>query len=348
MSQQQQYRPGDVVNGHVLTASGQWVPLAAPAGTGAAHGTAQPNPATLSPGLVAQPGPFHGGPADVPADGAFGGPTTPVKKKRGRMVLLGVGIVAALIVVIGIATSGGDESAPASTDAGTTAAPAGGDPAAAEQAEEVDLAAFAAVDSATWAQIAKDPDAAAGQKVVIFAEVTQFDTATGAESLRANVGAVQPAAEFELETNSIVGAQDDLFAAVAQGDVLKIYAEVDGSLEYETQIGGSTVVPALTAVAVEAVGYLDITGDAVLGTPVWGEYGGVDLQVGVTNSGVETMTYVVDVVAESPDGTIQLGTATAYVENLAPGQTANVEANFFEDLPADAAFRVVKVERHNY
>jgi len=68
--------------------------------------------------------------------------------------------------------------------------------------------------------------------------------------------------------------------------------------------------------------------------------------VTVTNTSDIVMTYSVDVVAESPDGTLQLGTASAYVDNLAPGQSAPTEASFYEDLPADAVIKVVSVERY--
>jgi hypothetical protein len=307
--EQQQYSPGDVVNGHVMTSGGEWVALS-----------------SATPEHARQERP---------------------RKRRAPKIILGI-IAAVIVLVVVIAALGGGEdsaqpaAAESSSESGDTAAPDD----AAEPAPVVDLTDFTPVDSTAWSQIAKDPDAASGQKVVVFAEVTQFDSATGTDSFRANTGARQPSAEFELETNAVFGGNGDSLADVTQGDVLRVYAEVSGSLEYETAIGGSTVVPSLDVVSVERVGYLDITGDAVLGTPSWAEYGGVDVPVTVTNSSDTVMTYSVDVVAESPDGTTQLGTAGAYVDNLAPGQSAPTEASFYEDLPADAVIKVVKVERY--
>ncbi|NMR20230.1 hypothetical protein [Cellulomonas fimi] len=273
------------------------------------------------------------------------------KKKRGLKVFLWIVVGVVLLIIAIAALSGGGEDSTAGTSADAAPGAASGAEGGAAGSDEsttpeVNLAEFAAVDAAGWALIAKDPDAAAGQKIVIFAEVTQFDSATGADTFRANAGATQPAAEYELETNAVFGGEADLLAAITQGDVLRVYAEVSGSLEYETAIGGAMTVPALEVVSAETVGYLDISGDAVLGTPVWGEYGGVDLPVTITNSANATMSYTVEIVAVSADGAVQHGTASAYAENLAPGQAAVTEASFFEDLPQDAVINVVEVERY--
>jgi hypothetical protein len=361
---EQSYRPGDVVNGHVLTSDGRWVAIAPPTGTATAP-SAQPGFET-PPGQSANPpGPTYTPVAPTPTGPPHGAtpPSAPfpppvngegMGKGKGRKVLAGVGVCLVAIVTAAIATSGGgdaDEAAPRSTPTVQASNDASDGVSAAVEppaTPEVDLASFAAVDAARWDEIARDPDAAIGEQVVVFAEVTQLDTATGTEVFRANVGAMQPAAEFELAVNTVVRGDQHLIAAVAQGDVLKVYAVIAGSVEYDTMIGGATVAPLLEAIAVEDVGYLDITVDAVLGPPVLQEYGGLDVPVTVTNSATSTMTYMVDVVAESPDGSVQHGTATAYVENLAPGQTANVEASFYEDVPTDAVYRVATVERHDY
>jgi len=267
---------------------------------------------------------------------------------RWLWITLGVlGGLFVLFLIIGFTAGGGEVDDSAAAGAGSTEEQAAA-PAADDEAPAVDPAAYAPLDAAAWAQIAKDPEAARGQKVTIFAEVTQFDSATGTGSFRANVGAAQPAGEFELETNAMLEGDAEQLSTVTQGDVLKVYTEVTGSLEYETMMGGATVVPALSVAGFEVVGYLDITGDVQLGGPVWGEYGGVDVPVVIVNSASVPMSYSVDIVAESADGTQQFGTAYASGDNLSPGQSTATEASFYEDLPADAVIKVVSVERHSY
>ncbi|MCB0915279.1 MAG: hypothetical protein KDC23_06180 [Actinobacteria bacterium] len=48
---------------------------------------------------------------------------------------------------------------------------------------------YATLDERTWALIAKDPEAHAGESYLVFGEVTQFDSATGTSAFRANVAA---------------------------------------------------------------------------------------------------------------------------------------------------------------
>lgn len=249
-------------------------------------------------------------------------------------------VVAASAALVACGPASNDEDRPES------AAPSSAE-GVPEEIEEVDLSEFDEIDSARWEQIARDPDSLEGERIVVFAEVTQFDSATGRDTLRANTGAVQPAGEYELETNTIIVGSEDVVADVSQGDVLRVHAEVVGSTSYENQIGGETTAPVLAARAVEDVGYIDLTADATLGAPVWGEYGGLEVPVTVTNSSDRAMTYSVDVVAENADGSVQLGSASAFVDNLRPGQSAQATANFFEDIPRDATFSVADVERYD-
>lgn len=41
-----------------------------------------------------------------------------------------------------------------------------------------------------WALIAKSPDQHAGERIIVYGEVTQFDAATGTSAFRANVDGV--------------------------------------------------------------------------------------------------------------------------------------------------------------
>lgn len=221
-------------------------------------------------------------------------------------------------------------------------------PSPSDEPEEVDLTTFVTIDEAGWAQIAKDPDATAGNKVIVFAEVTQFDSATGSDTFRASVGAEQPAAEFELETNAVLYGDEAALTDVTLGDVLKVYAVVDGSVDYETMVGGATTAPMLRVAAIENVGFRDLKADVKVGEMTRDEYGYVSVPVTVTNTSSTRMTYDVSLAAETADGKTQLATTSAFAENLGPGQTATVDADFFDEVPRDAVFTVTAVDRYSY
>lgn len=125
--------------------------------------------------------------------------------------------------------------------------------------------------------------------------------------------------------------------------MLRVEGVVDGSLEYETLVGGDNSVPDVRALSIETVGYADVSGDVSLGQPAFVEYGGANVDVTVTNAGDTDYRYSVDIVAESPDGVAQYEMTYATVDKLAPGQSASVEATFFDDLPTDATLRFASV-----
>jgi predicted RNA-binding protein with TRAM domain len=68
--------------------------------------------------------------------------------------------------------------------------------------------------------------------------------------------------------------------------------------------------------------------------------------VTVTNSGGQTFTYAAEVVAESKDGKTSYDKGTVFIENIEPGQEPEVLVDFFEDIPADAVFRVESAARY--
>lgn len=282
------------------------------------------------------------------------GRTTPPMgrgKALAGIVLSVFSVVVGVLILGAIASSSPQGKADASLDNVAQSAPAE-DTAADEHAAEpdeapvYDLADFVPVDAGTWDAVAKNPDGAEGDMIVVFAEVTQFDAATGTDTFRANVGVDQPAAEFELETNAVLSADEVLLSGIVAGDVLKVYAVVAGSLEYETQIGGATTVPLLAIAKVEDVGYADLSKDVVLGAPARDEFGYLTIPGTITNSGSKPFTYSVDVVAESSDGATSYGTASAFADNLNPGQNTNVTFDFFEEIPDGAVFRIATADRY--
>lgn len=261
-------------------------------------------------------------------------------------LVLGIGLVSAISSAGGLGASEaarvleetvGDEHENGG-DAGAVAAE-GDEP-------HADPANFQSIDASAWDLIARDPDDAEGETIVVFAEVTQFDAATGTDTFRANVGADRPAAEFELETNTILSGEAAVLDEVVAGDILKVHAVVAGAVDYDTQLGGSTTVPLLAVAKVENIGFADLSKDVKIGKPARDEFGYVKIEATITNSGAETFTYSVEVVAESKDGATSYGTGSGFAESLKPGQKATVSVDFFDDVPADAVFRVGPVDRY--
>ncbi|WP_324013480.1 hypothetical protein [Microbacterium sp. JZ37] len=345
--EQPPYRPGDVVNGWLLTEGGEWVPATQPPTAPAFTDTTAVSQAPVS-----------------SASHPFAPQATPKKKRKKWPWIVAAAVVVVILAVVNVAdqiisnaitTAREESTSSTSSDGGASAGDEQADegsvaedePVAEEEPEPepVDLSTFGEVDAATWAAIAADANAHVGKQVIVYAEVTQYDSYTGADSVRANVGATQPGGEYELDVNTFLVAEDDApFNGVVLEDVLKVHAVVSGAIEYETTMGALEVVPALSVVAVEKVGYKDLTGDTVIGAPVWSGYGSMELPITVTNSAAGPMSYSIEVVAESPDGSTQYDSGYVHVDNLNPGQSGTDNA-FFMEIPQDAVYRVVSVER---
>lgn len=96
--------------------------------------------------------------------------------------------------------------------------------------------------------VAKNPDSYKGQTMVVYANITQFDAATGKCTFRANIAHTNMAESYEYEHNSIfTGGDGDTncpaLADFVADDEVRITATSMGSFSYDTQIGGNTTVP---------------------------------------------------------------------------------------------------------
>lgn len=115
-----------------------------------------------------------------------------------------------------------------------------------------------AITARAWLLIAKNPDAHEGRRIVVYGEVTQFDSATGSSGFRANVDGVVHPIKYgyaDYETNTVLGAGPGVsLADVVQDDIFKAEATVVGSYSYDTQIGGSTTVPMLLITKITVTG----------------------------------------------------------------------------------------------
>lgn len=108
---------------------------------------------------------------------------------------------------------------------------------------------FKTINDRTWALIAKDPDAHKGEYYVIYGEVTQADTSTGNEVIRANVGGQlrEPSYGYvDYPTNVLLGAYNaEVLKNVVVNDLFRADVIVVGTFSYETVMGAKITVPLL-------------------------------------------------------------------------------------------------------
>ncbi|KUI17025.1 hypothetical protein AU192_21175 [Mycobacterium lehmannii] len=174
-------------------------------------------------------------------------------------------LVLAVGVLLGLQLSGSDPDAPdAERPSPTVAAPAPTAPAPTVQQEptarrpapdttRLDRSTYATVTQREFALMAKDPDAWAGRKIVVYGVITQFDSATGATSFRADTGPAPMMDVYHYDQNTVITAYDaDMVTDFVEKDRVTMYVEVQGAMTYETQIGGSTTVPSLMANIIES------------------------------------------------------------------------------------------------
>lgn len=115
-------------------------------------------------------------------------------------------------------------------------------------AEPVITADYKALPERDLAVLVKDPGAHKGEKLVVFAKVTQFDTATGGCAFRANAAAVRPENTFGYDHNSVFsggsgGVPCDQLKSYVENDEVKVLATVKGEYTYTTRIGGPLTAP---------------------------------------------------------------------------------------------------------
>lgn len=89
----------------------------------------------------------------------------------------------------------------------------------------------------------------------------------------------------------------------------------------------------------------EILKDAELVDCVVGDAGFMVGNVKVTNNSSERSNYSVDVSFTSPDGSEQLDSASAIVNSLEPGQTANAEALTLTEAPGEFDCKITDVFR---
>lgn len=174
------------------------------------------------------------------------------------IVTAAVGLIIAIIVSIAFiaavgATAEQTGNAPGTaaaekTESNTTEVPAESAKPAPETPAEDELSEFVELNSREYALLVKDPDGHVGESIIIYGVVTQFDAATGTCSFRANTSNTQQTNSFDYSTNTMLIAGDGtsdcpVVSDIVQEDHVKLWVTSLGSYTYDTQIGGSTVVP---------------------------------------------------------------------------------------------------------
>lgn len=247
--------------------------------------------------------------------------------------------VSAVVVLLLAGCSGGPDTATtpsaradALSDDGTGAPTATPTP--------VDPAAFVALDRAAWTAIDDAPVAAAGQKVVVYAFVSQVFASAGG-TYAVSVSTSHPAAAGD-GTAAILRGDPATMGEVVAGDVLRVRAEVAGV--YEGTAGGSVLLPELVVATAEKLAPYDLLADVAVGAGEW-RATDVIVPVTVTNSSDTTMEYRVQMVALAADGVTELDGAEPRFGFLQPGESQMVEARF-DLLPSGAVFSITGVTRY--
>lgn len=271
------------------------------------------------------------------------GRTDPPTGRGAAIAGITLSVIGACAGVVLATTASATLSDLARTIAEETATTAPGD---GDRAPAFDPEAYTQVGAKQWESIVKHPVEAEGRAVVVFAEVVQFDSRTGSDRFLAAAGVDQPGDLGELRSTSAFVGEEALLEGVEQGDVLKIHAEVTDSLELETRLGGTSTVPFLTIARIEDVGLADLSTDFALGAAERDALDILSVPVTVTNSGGRTFTYSALVVARSKDGKKSYGEGTVFIEKMKAGQRKQVAVDFFDEVPADAVFRVEEIARY--
>lgn len=104
---------------------------------------------------------------------------------------------------------------------------------------------YKALTAREWKLIAKNPDAYKGKTYVVYGVVTQFDSATGDDTFRADIGHKNMAEAYDYETNTLLTGTADQLKNIVEDDEFRANVTVMGSFSYDTQLGGNTTVPLL-------------------------------------------------------------------------------------------------------
>lgn len=172
------------------------------------------------------------------------------------LVLGYIGVATAVLAIVIAAANSGNSNPSAATGSSTK------QPAAASNRSAAPAPActtWTPINSRAWADIAKDPDGHRGQCVIVYGQVTQFDSATGTDTFRADIGGTYQAPSdgfVDYQTNTILTGNSARLNDLVQGDLFTAKVHVAGSVSYDNQMGGGTTAPKLQVDSVKVTGHL--------------------------------------------------------------------------------------------
>lgn len=184
--------------------------------------------------------------------GVLGSPT-PAAPGRRRSLLIPLSIAAIVLplVIITALMAGSGTSTPART--ASSASP----PAVTTRTPEPVLQ-FEKVNDRDFSDIAANPDRYRGKALIVYGAVIQFDTATGDNSLRAQVGGerVQGSASYSgtYPHNAFLRGEKLTSAGLVAQDVFEAKVVVTGSYTYPSITGAKITVPDFTVHAISVIG----------------------------------------------------------------------------------------------
>ncbi|WP_042376424.1 DUF2510 domain-containing protein [Gordonia alkanivorans] len=114
-------------------------------------------------------------------------------------------------------------------------------------------ASYRAVSSRDWQLVAKNPDTHVGELYVIYGRVVQADAATGSTQMRVSTDG-QQVDSYDFDVNTVVTAGLASFSEVVEDDLIAMWVSVDGSVTYDTTMGGSVTAPKVEANIIEVYG----------------------------------------------------------------------------------------------
>jgi hypothetical protein len=184
-------------------------------------------------------------------------PPAPVKQRRKWPWIVSALVVLLLIMIIGAAGSKGTGASTSSTSAPS----ANAGPHTSAQLAAAPAAAPAkpprAISARDWAKIAKDPGAHVGEAIILYGAVTQFDTATGTNTFRANVDGVKHPVSYgfaNYPTNTVLTGDSANLGDLVEGDIFQAEVVVAGAISYETAMGGNLSAPRLSVLKITVIG----------------------------------------------------------------------------------------------
>lgn len=119
---------------------------------------------------------------------------------------------------------------------------------------------YKTLSSRAFKLMAKDPDSYIGKTYVIYGEITQFDSATGTDTFRADTGPKKLRISYgyvNYGQNSMLNGTESKLKKLVEGDCFKAKVTVLGSYSYDTQAGGNTTVPLFQVDSISVYGSTD-------------------------------------------------------------------------------------------